>query len=55
VKYIKTVTHKENSGKCPCLSLLRTAANAQMIASGEKGKEGNEPVSLARGQGYSRP
>jgi len=55
VKYIKFVTYKENSGKHPRLSLLHRAANAQTKASGENGKEGNEPVSLARGQGYSRP
>jgi len=41
---------KENSGKRPCLSLLRGPANAQMIASGGNGKERCKPVFLAGGQ-----
>ena len=55
MKYIKIVTFKENSGNRPRLSLLQRAANDRKIASGQNGKERNEPVSLARGQGYSRP
>jgi len=46
----KIVTSKENSGKCPCLSLLRRSANAQMIASGGTVRRGANRFSLPEGK-----